>query len=358
MSENLHAALRELQLPQAQPRFLWIDAICIAQHDHKEKSFQVSNMFLIYRKARTVIAWLGSGTDDIDSFLMDVMNDATELSNRSIGHNVFWKVLHGLRDLYERPYFQRTWVQQEMFAARDLQFQCGSYTFQWSQRLSSPKEYLEGLLLASPQTAILEHKLLLSRTMDKKSLRKILSSKATEDVPTAEQVAMDEVISLGRSRLHFFESIRENTMSPPDFSDTLLKTRTLLAANAVDYIYGLLDMTAFPSRAMSIADWMVSKQQEVFVPIDYSASLSQVLCTVTWAILMKGGLQFLTKFKVFSGENDSSSPSLPSWVIDWKLAADILRQKEFVSMDTKSVEHKITLGNPWDIFQYQVMDRG
>ena len=42
-----------------EPRVLWIDALCINQEDDAEKSHQVAMMGEVYRKAETVLAWLG-----------------------------------------------------------------------------------------------------------------------------------------------------------------------------------------------------------------------------------------------------------------------------------------------------------
>lgn len=38
---------------------LWIDAVCIDQTDHREKSRQVAQMGDIYRDAERVLVWLG-----------------------------------------------------------------------------------------------------------------------------------------------------------------------------------------------------------------------------------------------------------------------------------------------------------
>lgn len=61
ITQNLASALRHRQYPDA-PRHLWIDALCICQHDDKEKSDQVQHMFTIFRKAKSVVAWLGPQT--------------------------------------------------------------------------------------------------------------------------------------------------------------------------------------------------------------------------------------------------------------------------------------------------------
>ena len=62
ISSSNAAALKALRHP-TQPTYLWIDAICINQEDVQEKSQQVSEMLLIYKKAQSVTAWLGEADD-------------------------------------------------------------------------------------------------------------------------------------------------------------------------------------------------------------------------------------------------------------------------------------------------------
>lgn len=51
ITANLSDALRALRNPQ-QVYYIWIDAVCINQHDDEEKSVQVRRMIAIFRKAR------------------------------------------------------------------------------------------------------------------------------------------------------------------------------------------------------------------------------------------------------------------------------------------------------------------
>ena len=58
VTDNLFSALRRLRR-QDQPRVLWVDAICINQHDIEERNSQVSQMGEIYRATGTLLIWLG-----------------------------------------------------------------------------------------------------------------------------------------------------------------------------------------------------------------------------------------------------------------------------------------------------------
>jgi hypothetical protein len=66
---NLHSALRRLRLPE-RDRVLWVDAICINQHDVPERNKQVHLMRDIYRVCRNVVIWL----------------DGPEIETTALGH--------------------------------------------------------------------------------------------------------------------------------------------------------------------------------------------------------------------------------------------------------------------------------
>lgn len=60
---NLGAALRRFRRTSS-TRTLWIDSICINQNDDDERSQQVQLMCIIYRRASTVLVWLGEDPEE------------------------------------------------------------------------------------------------------------------------------------------------------------------------------------------------------------------------------------------------------------------------------------------------------
>jgi hypothetical protein len=68
LRENLHSALRYLRL-RVQVRRLWIDAICINQHDLDERGNQVAIMAKIFNMASQTLIWLGEDSDTRDGSL-------------------------------------------------------------------------------------------------------------------------------------------------------------------------------------------------------------------------------------------------------------------------------------------------
>lgn len=163
---------------------LFIDAICIDQSNIEERESQVSHMGDIYSKASRVIAWLGSADEVLSKSLENHKKSLASLSNSESGAllpgsygeevlgnfqklvNETEKLLLGqakghvnqvsnpsassnlLVDLlnpggfsfsYDRPFWRRVWIVQEIILAQHLTIQVGEYAI-------SPEDYLIGIL--------------------------------------------------------------------------------------------------------------------------------------------------------------------------------------------------------------------
>jgi hypothetical protein len=161
---NLVAALSRLRdLDEAN---YWIDAICIDQQNKAEKSEQVQLMGEIYGKAVGTTAWLGPGTDDsalamtflaqwsmagsyyllLRKQIQDNISASTE-AERGLRMLVFertsamrdliqsvLRTIHNpygvaegqaLANLFQRPYWKRIWIIQELTLSRHVTLHCG-----------------------------------------------------------------------------------------------------------------------------------------------------------------------------------------------------------------------------------------
>ena len=320
VTENLFKALYALRSTNKNARYLWVDALCINQDDSSEKNEQVWNMLAIYQKARKVIAWLGPGKYP---HMRHVLLAASESPFSSSSENTFdfWSAVEGVSYLYKRPWFKRLWVQQEIFAARELEFQCGNLCFEWYQMLSDP-ELLLGLPHLRPYGEWIED-------------RKRPYKKTSFDIPEEVVRQTDAILKLAKTRkqdLKCFQIFAVNKSNRPEFVDALLHTGSLDATNPRDYIYGIIGMTGYPAKAMRIQDWFTARQSELFIPIDYSADLTAIMCAVTWVLLMKDGLWVLAHFKFNTSEdNGTGGQLLPSWVIDWPLSARFFEQSRYAT---------------------------
>lgn len=136
VTENLYQAIQHLKRKQlTEP--LWIDAICINQRDNQEKTYQVQMMRDIYREASRVIVWLGKEeqTDRLAYALirrivlafeefppgMDYVKLPPGLP--AVFYDPQWEYL---RTFFNKPWFSRIWVVQELLMAKKSSFMCGT----------------------------------------------------------------------------------------------------------------------------------------------------------------------------------------------------------------------------------------
>ncbi|KAH7268136.1 hypothetical protein MRS44_011579 [Fusarium solani] len=129
VTADLHDALEQFCL-EGETRSLWIDAICINQHDPDEKSVQVQRMQDIYRNAKQVLVWIGKEKDhtglafeQIQRLLACHDPDAEKEIWNEPGE---W--IACLNEMIKRPYWSRAWTVQEVVLAGNAILCCGSYT--------------------------------------------------------------------------------------------------------------------------------------------------------------------------------------------------------------------------------------
>lgn len=140
---RLRACLRQLRRPE-KPMILWADAICIDQHNPRERGHQVMQMGTIYKEASQVLVWLGRGTDFDVGAAFDLVRSldralagldpgdplasdrlATFLPNTN---REAWMALKGL---LKHKWFRRIWVVQEVGLARRASVVCEKYRMSW-----------------------------------------------------------------------------------------------------------------------------------------------------------------------------------------------------------------------------------
>lgn len=153
ITENVSAALRRFRLAD-RPRTLWADSVCINQLDLAEKMHQISLMSNIYKGAERVLIWLGEGAEDEIGLAMDFMETlakshgyksvcvsrdmhywASSLSLKPYVDNV-GAILQSATEcrvhaIYEREWFTRLWVVQEITLAKAAIVYCGSRQLDW-----------------------------------------------------------------------------------------------------------------------------------------------------------------------------------------------------------------------------------
>lgn len=138
---------------------IWIDAICIDQENTTEKGHQVQMMGSIYRNAQRVIVWLDpgiKGTEENSKLLssadrrsaatiQDIENTFTFLNfaEQNFGdisiERKYMKFfqnrnshLHDVLDsLFQLPYWNRSWIVQEVVLAKSIVIRLGPQEITW-----------------------------------------------------------------------------------------------------------------------------------------------------------------------------------------------------------------------------------
>ncbi|PVH96903.1 HET-domain-containing protein [Periconia macrospinosa] len=142
--QNLFSALKRLR-SRSEPVKIWIDAICINQENTGERNHQVRQMGNIYSQAQRVIIWLGEEEQGGNFALQHIKrwNDslwseqlldtmATEHELDMLFDPNAWRAM---ALLFNRPWWRRIWVIQEVALSRSARLQCGSESCDWNDFL-------------------------------------------------------------------------------------------------------------------------------------------------------------------------------------------------------------------------------
>lgn len=127
---------------------LWVDAICINQDDSREKRIQIRLMGEIFHRAESVIAWTGGGTESSDRAMEALLQIRTLDLKPSTWPSTLppvpasWagKKCPSSEDVgtwedialfFERPWFSRVWILQEVALAAEVIVRCGRWRLRW-----------------------------------------------------------------------------------------------------------------------------------------------------------------------------------------------------------------------------------
>lgn len=135
VSVSLHGALQALRKRDVSV-MVWVDALSINQQNKEERVQQVQFMRSIYSKADSVAIWLGPEEDDSTkavNFMGRIAKSAKhpEEVTRILSSRHTIKDLVAVVALFERSYWRRLWVVQEVFNARKILVYCGNTIATW-----------------------------------------------------------------------------------------------------------------------------------------------------------------------------------------------------------------------------------
>ncbi|OCL03691.1 HET-domain-containing protein [Glonium stellatum] len=288
VTPNLHAALRRLR-DASHHRTLWIDQICINQADIWERNRQVERMTLIYGYAKRTVVWLGEEAHEsfrailllrglarvakernYEALLAAVTGEFSDVSK--------WKALDLL---FQRAWWQRTWVVQECAVTNDVILVCGYRNISWKDLIS----------------AVI--------SIQELQLRRVM-------VHCLALVSLSPVIALHQSRLrvaargHSANKTASESIKFDSLLDVLARYRSRQATNARDKVYALLRL------AQDFRD-IVSTTSTNPIPIDYAKSVEEVYHDVAVFLLASSQrLDFLSHCRP-----KRNLANLPTWIPDW-----------------------------------------
>ncbi|MCJ1479437.1 hypothetical protein MMC13_008123 [Lambiella insularis] len=289
VTENLYIALQRLRSPNSS-RLFWIDAICINQLNMLERSHQVALMRVIYHRAAQVIAWLGPD----DQYTMDAINLIETIFAKTVSADSIFKADAGtiwnhqatemlglprfpsprweaLARLFERPYFRRLWVVQELVVSADAIAWCGPWSVRW---------------------ALIEH-----------AARLLISSgwlRALQEVYGV-KVRPSFIQTIGNCKLHFHET-RGGKGMELDF--LLCSTRRFQTTDPRDKVIALIGLTKDAKKYESSMT-------------DYSKRIMDLYRDTTGQLIStKRSLLLLSSVE---DSLDRSFHELPSWVPDYSV---------------------------------------
>lgn len=330
ITRNLHSALRHLRETE-HSRYLWIDALCIDQTNNLERNDQVRCMLKIYKRAFRVVIWLGESTEDEGERAILFIKVIDHLGHR-------WTVLHASHEpecirtlefgyravckLYRRPWFQRTWIRQELAAGRKVIVQCGRQSISWaalkrgSIRVSSVRKKLQELKI--PEIPVETR----PRTIEYLKRGWIYGQTAFGNVAVA-------------GSLYYWHG--------GGLLDLLLSGTHFDVTDPRDRIYAVLGLAREPIADGDNDDALFPYlgPGEVFDPmtVNYNSTISEVYQRLAKMLINRDAN--LDVLCVLHGLRNEASGDLPSWTPDWRVRwghgiSDYLTLRFFASGYTRA----------------------
>lgn len=325
------------------PVYVWMDSICINQHDVEEKSKQVARMRSVYQNARQVVVYLGeypkpsqhlrgiakTSTEFVFNLLEDHdhwthgrtskygITTSESLRQSAVSGNTLCNphaelLQSGVAEISQRRWLNRVWVKQEVWAARSIEILYGHSTLSW-RALKAMRAFFEDLLFpvleAHQEPALMTLVQDLNRKLDGLDIgTPVAHVAANEDDRPNPQLLDDK------------EPHR-------DIINVLRKAEGAECSNIRDRIYGLLGLT-----------WtnvgQVDDHREKCFLVKYDEHPAETFMRLARYIITRdNSLNILLLSSAFPRSDGSGQvcdehssydkyrepENLPSWVPDWRL---------------------------------------
>lgn len=293
ITSSLHGALNALRSSQQEPILVWADAVCIRQHHKLEQSQQVRMMARIYSQAESVAIWLGPELNNscLALELLSIVSGHSPSSDGLVGllESTEWQPhFRAVVDLFEREYWRRVWVVQEVSNARKIMVHCGDSALPWQTYASASEVFRRNrgnLVYHFP----------------------IISPNGTRSSLSRQRIAyVDVLCSKGPASLQIAGSARG---SPQALLDIFRACRAKLASDPRDKIYGVLGAQK-------------KDPEKQLISIDYSYSAKKVYVNTAKSIL-EATQKLDIVCDAIHYPLHRASFQLPSWVPDWSCSLDV-----------------------------------
>ncbi|KAI0818184.1 heterokaryon incompatibility protein-domain-containing protein [Xylaria sp. FL0064] len=279
ITPNLYGALKRLR-KQHESVMVWVDALCINQRSKEAQSQQVALMTQIYGRAKSVAAWLGAELDSSKlafELIHEIFDQADTNSVSNIIADKQWRPhFTAVVNLFERDFWSRLWIVQEILNAKSVYFYCGDSEVTWT-------------VLQSVSAIFKRHEADIKYHFPRgmKGSRQGLSYAHT-------------LISQGPASLSILKPQPEE--GPKSLLEVLRICRTKLAAEPRDKVFGVLGI--------------LPESVQYHSPPDYNASLREVYTNVVDLLLhTTRRIDVICNaiyFPVYT-----RTVKLPTWVPDW-----------------------------------------
>lgn len=239
VTENLARALQALRAKNCP--LIWIDAICIDQNNEREKAAHIPIMTGIYHEAEAVCAWVGPDKVGSDK-VMDILQ-AMDLSRKPNISEVPWRPDMGvlrrcasqIQSFFDRTYWRRVWIIQELSVASRIYVICGSKLVSWAG--------LDLLLTCLQDLKVQQNKeRLKSRSTFKKSSSAVTNNTEWNLSLLTESPALKHISRLMQSRMYKFEG------RPVGLLENVYQAGGAKATDFRDQVFALLGLS-FDSAA-------------------------------------------------------------------------------------------------------------
>ena len=269
VTSNLYEGLQRLRRRRS-VRVIWVDAVCINQDDVRERNQQILYMARIYKQAKQVVVWLGVTSDENDLVPTPAKNENWIINTGSGYHSSkrSRQLPGSWLQHFNRPWFLRVWVIQEIVFAQKATVIHGRQKIPWRDFAKISDDVEERISLVQGRHNLSDDSILIDA---------IMSVYATDD---------------------WYNQYHHPEYDGFDAYSLLQSTGGCRATDLRDKIYALLGLLPEPFRE--------------YIKPDYNLSIDQILLDVAKAFLMVDqDLSLLKRSKPVARRQ-----GMPSWVPD------------------------------------------